>query len=400
MPKIIEGFADGLAVPPGKREILVFDSGHRDAVPGFGIRKFASGAAVFVVKYAHGGRQRRQSLGPVTRGNLKDMRLLASRVKAHARLGQDIIAEKVATQTAQANCRTLGSVIPEFLASRRGSLRPRYFDEVTRHLQVQWQPLHGTDIKAITRSDVVAVIDALERDSGRVAADRARASLSGLFAWAIDRGLAETTPVLHIRARSTAKGRKRVLTEAELREVWHACRDDDYGRIVRLLMLSGQRKTEIGDLAWSEVNLGERQIELPGERTKNHQAHIVPLSDAALALLPVRREDRELLFGRRDGGFSGWSKAKAELDARIAAARKASGERKPMPPWVLHDLRRSFVTHVSQLGFAPPHVVEAIVNHVSGHRAGVAGIYNHATYATEGRQAMEAWARQLSDLVK
>ena len=126
----------------------------------------------------------------------------------------------------------------------------------------------------------------------------------------------------------------------------------------------------------------------------------MPLSDAALALLPVRREDRELLFGRRDGGFSGWSKAKAELDARIAAARKASGDRKPMPPWVLHDLRRSFVTHVSQLGFAPPHVVEAIVNHVSGHRSGVAGVYNRANYGVEKRAALDAWGERLTAMMR
>ena len=128
--------------------------------------------------------------------------------------------------------------------------------------------------------------------------------------------------------------------------------------------------------------------------------HVVPLSDAALTLLPARREDRELVFGRRDSGFSGWSKAKGELDARIAAARKARGERKPMPAWVLHDLRRSFVTHVSENGIAPPHVVEAIVNHVSGFRSGVAGVYNRAAYVLEKRTALDAWAGRLTTMMR
>ena len=139
---------------------------------------------------------------------------------------------------------------------------------------------------------------------------------------------------------------------------------------------------------------------MPAGRTKNHRAHVVPLSDEALALLPQRRDGRELMFGHREGGFSGWSKAKAELDDRIAAARKLAGERKPMPPWVLHDLRRSFVTHVSEHNFAQPHVVEAIVNHVSGHRAGVAGVYNRAAYAAEKRQALEAWGKRVAEIVR
>src|SRR5215468_8622120 len=99
MPKLIEGIADRLRVPSGKRDVLVCDGGHGDAVPGFGIRKFASGRACYIVKYAVGGKQRRQSLGAVTRGNLKAMRLLASEVKARARLGQDIIAEKERQRT-------------------------------------------------------------------------------------------------------------------------------------------------------------------------------------------------------------------------------------------------------------------------------------------------------------
>ena len=133
-------------------------------------------------------------------------------------------------------------------------------------------------------------------------------------------------PAAGIKPRSVASSRERVLSETELREVWRACLDDDYGRIVRLLILTGQRKTEIGDLTWTEINQRQRQIELPGARTKNKRFHIVPLSDEAMALLPQPREAREHVFGRAaNAGFSGWSKAKRELDRRIAAARKAGG---------------------------------------------------------------------------
>jgi integrase len=192
-----------------------------------------------------------------------------------------------------------------------------------------------------------------------------------------------------------------VLSEAELREVWHACLDDDYGRIVKLLILTGQRKTEIGDLLWTEVSQAQRQIELPGARTKNKRFHIVPLSDAAMGLLPTPREDREHVFGRSvDTGFSGWSKAKRELDESIAAARKVAGLKKPMPAWTIHDLRRTFVTHALDKRLAQPHVVEACVNHVSGHKAGVAGVYNRAAYAEEKRAALDAWGKYVIKLVE
>jgi integrase len=192
-----------------------------------------------------------------------------------------------------------------------------------------------------------------------------------------------------------------VLTEAELVEVWNACLDDDHGRIVRLLILTGQRRAEMGNLDWSELKLEKRQIELPERRTKNSRAHVVPLSDEALSILEgiAATDGRDLVFGLGVGGFSGWSKAKRDLNERIAQARKRAGVKTTMPGWTIHDLRRSFVTHVSERGLAPPHVVEAIVNHISGAKAGVAGVYNRASYLTEKRQALELWGAQVAALI-
>lgn len=390
MPKLVEGYADALQVPAGQRDLLVFDDGHKDAVPGFGIRKFTSGRASYIVKYSLGRKQRRLTLGEVTRGNLKSMRLLASEVRARARLGQDIIAEKRAARIKPDHV-TLGEIFPKYLADKEVELRVRSYAEVSRHIKKAWKPLHKVPLNGIARADIVGVIDDLEHNSGKVAADRARTSLSTLFAWAIDRGFCEANPTIDIKARAQEVNRSRVLSEPEIAEVWHACLDDDYGRIVRLLILTGQRKTEVGDLATSEVDLDKRQIDLPGKRTRNGRAHIVPLSGAAMAILKqcVPKQDRRLLFGKGEGGFSGWSKAKGEIDSRIAAARKLKD---PMSPWVIHDLRRSFVTHMNERGIAQPHIIEAIVNHVSGHLAGVAGVYNKAQYLRERREALETWS--------
>ncbi|PAY09529.1 integrase, partial [Bradyrhizobium sp. UFLA03-84] len=161
-----------------------------------------------------------------------------------------------------------------------------------------------------------------------------------------------------------------------------------------------QRRDEVGSAQWAELDTGSGLWTLPATRTKNHREHVLPLVPAALALLPPRRDGRDFLFGdgpRRSGdpprGFSGWSKSKTALDARIA---EALGE--PLPHWTVHDLRRSASTVMAdQLGVLP-HIVEAILNHVSGHRAGVAGVYNRARYASEMREALQRWARHVKAL--
>jgi integrase len=410
MAKITEGFAHRMDVPAGidpKSGFQVFD----DALPGFGIRKFPNGKAVYFVKFNVGAQQRRHVLGSaLVRGALADARKEAARILLKAKSGQDVVAERraaeakaLAEREAVKNRKTLGDLVPEYLQTRRGQLRGRTYLEVERHLAKHWSTLHRLDVRAITRSDVLRELDKLAITSGPRAADSARVSLGAFFMWAIDHPKHYTSgnPAAGIKPRSVAVSRERVLSESELREVWQACPDDDYGRIVKLLILTGQRKTEIGDLTWTEINRPQRQIELPGPRTKNKRFHIVPLSDAAMALLPPPREGREHLFGRAaNTGFSGWSKAKRELDARITANRRVAGMEKPMSPWTIHDLRRTFVTHVLERRLAQPHVVEACVNHVSGHKAGVAGVYNRAAYAEEKLAALDEWARHVTKVVQ
>jgi integrase len=239
--------------------------------------------------------------------------------------------------------------------------------------------------------EIVGLLDKVQAASGRRTADRVKIALSGYFTFLQDKGLAHVNPTRDLRSRDTGKGRERFLTEAELRIVWHASAPlEDFGRIVRLLILTGQRCGEIGGLLWTEVNLDARQIELPGTRTKNKRPHSVPLSDLALAQLPERREGYPHLFGSRPGSrFGGWSKGKALLDAGIGG----------MAHWTLHDLRRTYDTHSNELTLAEPWIVEAVMNHVSGHKAGVAGRYNRAAYAVQKRAALERWAGELARIV-
>ena len=395
MPKLVEGFASKLRVPAGDRDVQVFD----DALPGFGIRKFKSGRAFYFVKFSIGGQQRKLSLGRVVPGVLGEKRRRASEILTRARIGQDVVAEKRAAKAKRTL--TLGELVPRYLREREAKFRARTYSEISRYLEKYWQPLHDQNIEGVQRRDVVGVIDTISDEHGKVAADRARTALSAFFAWAIDRGYLDLNPVQNIARRAQNGARNRVLSEAELAAVTLACADDDYGCIVRLLILTGQRKSEIGGLLWPEIDTDKHQIDLPAERTKNSRPHIVPLSDEGLAIVRrlLRREGRNYLFGSGIGPFSGWSKSKSKLDARIAAARVEANEQ-PLAPWTLHDLRRSVVTHLHERGFAQPHVVEAIVNHASGHRGGVAGVYNKALYLPERRSALDLWGRHMAALVK
>ncbi len=398
MVKILENTASKIKVPEGKRDVLVFD----ETLPGFGIRKFSSGKASFFVKYQMaGGKQRKISLGPVVSGVAADMRRKASDILAKARLGQDVVAEKEALATRQST--SVGSLIVKYLDKKGKEVSPRHLVEIRRYLEVYAAPLHPLAIDAATRKHVVRIVDEIadDKNKGPSAADHWKRATSAFFAWCIERCHIEQNPASNIKARANGGGRNRVLSEEELGEVWRGCCNDDHGHIVQLLILTGQRKSEISELRWSEIDSGAAVIDLSEDRTKNRKRHLVPLSPQALAIIQniPARLNRDLLFGEGAGGFSGWSRAKEALNKRINAAR-AAARKKPVADWTLHDIRRSIVTALNDRGIAHPHIVEAVVNHQSGHKANVAGRYNHAAYSAEKRAALEAWGRHVADIIE
>ena len=194
--------------------------------------------------------------------------------------------------------------------------------------------------------------------------------------------------------------RDRVLSDEELALVRQQAGPGDFGACVRLLILTAARREEVGGLRWSEID-GETW-RLPAERSKNHRAHelhLTPLARRIIGELPRLDSDRDLLFGSGVGGFSGWSKAKRLLDARMVAALRAKhGRKAKLEPWRLHDLRRTAATRMVDIG-VQPFVVEAVLNHLSGHKAGVAGIYNRSLYLPEKRAALERWADHVEKIV-
>ncbi|TXM72923.1 site-specific integrase [Methylobacterium sp. WL69] len=382
---------EALIVPEGKAFILAWD----DALRGFGIKVNAGGARQWVAQYrTPDGRTPRVTIGRVDTLSLDEARKAARIILGKAQTGSDPQAEKVAAKAAAAV--TLESVIRLYLSHAESRLRPRSFQETERHLLKGWAPLHARPINAIRRAEVAAQLGVIAQ-TGRVNGSRARAALSALFSWAIGEAIAEANPVIGThRPAGNEASRDRVLTEAEVKAVWLACRDDDHGLMVRLLLLTGQRREEVGGLEESELDLAAGIWTLPATRTKNRRPHEVPLSPLALEILArkPRVQGRALVFGLGEGGFSGWSNSKERLDKRIAAVGFE------MPAWRLHDLRRTMATMMAESLAVPPHIIEAIINHVSGARSGVAGIYNRASYRTEKRDALNRWALHLAALVQ
>lgn len=384
---------DRLKLPPGKADHIEWD----DELSGFGLRLRAGGKRTWVVQYRAAGRTRRVTIGTVEAINPDKARKAAKTTLARVQLGADPQAEKVDERTRAVV--TIGSLGENYLEAQqdkvsRGKLSQRSLVEDQRYIRKDWQPLHDKPAHRLTRAQISDRFDEITKEKGAVTANRARSTLSAMYAWAMKKGKAESNPVAGTEKHEEGS-RDRVLNGAELAAIWRACGDDDYGHIVRLLILTGARRDEIAGVRDSELQRDLRVWSLPAERTKNGLPHDVPLSSAALAELPPARDDRDLLFGRADGPFSGWSRCKERLDARIA---KASHDGKPLAPWTLHDLRRSCATGMAEIG-VQPHIVEAVLNHISGVRRGVAGIYNRAVYAAEKRDALNRWASHIEALI-
>jgi integrase len=239
-------------------------------------------------------------------------------------------------------------------------------------------------------------LGSIEKNSGAVTANRARATMSAMFGWGMREGLVFVNPVANTNKR-TERPRDRVLKDPELRLVWQALNGGQYATIIKLLMLTAQRVNEIAGLRWSEIDFDHGVISLPAQRTKNARPHDIPMAPTLRALLEAQPkiDGRDLVFGKPGGGpFSGLSRCKERLDARITELNNGA----PLAPWVHHDLRRSAATGMADIGIQP-HIIEAVLNHVSGHKGGIAGIYNLATYNTEKKQALARWDEHLRAVV-
>src|SRR5262245_13789376 len=380
----------GLALAKGRDEDFAWDT----ELEGFGLRLRRGVGDVrrtYVAQYRANGRTRRITLGTAERLTPVQARDGARRILARVSLGHDPQAEKQAKRVAAA--RTFHTVVDAYLAAKQSALRPVSFRITKLYLTGPYfRPLQAMGLADISHPDIAARLSAITRAHSAHTAAAARRAVSALFRWAMEEGWAQSNPVIGTRRPQEGRPRDRVLTDAELAAVWNASNgDDDHSRIVRLLILLGSRRAEVGGMRRSELDDAGTWT-LPAERSKNHRAYSIVLPAAALSIIrAVPRGDRDHLFGQRAGhGFTAWGRGKQDLDRCLEGKVQA---------WRLHDIRRTVATRMADIGIEP-HVIEACLNHYSGHRAGVAGVYNRARYEQATKLALVKWADHLLALAE
>ncbi|MHC2707810.1 integrase [Bradyrhizobium diazoefficiens] len=267
-------------------------------------------------------------------------------------------------------------------------------------------------ISEIDADDVFAIVEearelgvpGVERRNLGPSEPRARkmyGALSTMFNWLVQRRRVKANPCAGLHPPEQPRSRDRVLTKEEIVALWRSADTltTPFGACVNLLLLTGCRLNEVCGMRRSELSADGSMWTIPGARTKNHRTHDVPLSNLSQQILSEIKDHDDLIFttnGRTP--ISGWSKMKRRLDEAMSELARARIDSKVNSNWRLHDLRRTCATGMAEIGVLP-HVVEACINHVSGAKAGVAGIYNRATYSTEKRVAFERWSAHVENLV-
>jgi integrase len=402
--------ASGVELPKGKNDMIVFD----DELRGFGLRvRRRPGDRIiksWIIQKRMKGRMRRMLLGNAATLTAAQARARANKLLAKITLGDDPQGDKV--EQRRKDALLVRAVVNDFVALKRGELRKNSVLSLIKYLQpteqdeegeptkprkkrtrraVYLKPLHTTSIAQVTRADIAARVLAVSKASGARTALGFRAAVASMLTWAMQMGYIEQNPMIGVFKPKPPEARTRVLTGEELAAIWRACGDDDHGKIVKLILLTACRAEEIGGMRWSE-GLDEDTWTLPASRSKNRQQHSLPITDLmreVLDTVPVR-EGNDHLFGRK--GFTLWSTAKAALDEKLGWPEGKE--------WQLRDLRRTVSTRMNEDLEVPPWIVEQILNHQGGHRGGVAGVYNKASYWKQVVQAMALWSDHIRSIVE
>jgi integrase len=365
---------------PAGKEYFVWSAD----LPGFGVRVLPSGKRSWLVQFRVGdGRSIRKTIGSTKVVPLSMAEARAQELLSHARVyGIDLMAQERADALAKLKRRDsrLGSIVSAYLAEPE-TRQKRSFGEIERYLKAVWRDAHALDAEEMSRHDLVPILRKIATERGAVSANRAKATLSACFVWAIKHGMLrrDNSPTAFLPTWDE-RPRERALSLEELAQVWRASAivNPTFGAMLRLLILTGARRSEISDLSWQEIDFARGVIELPGSRTKNSLPHVIPLAPAAVAILAsVPRMSTSGVFI----GFRSWSHAKIKLDDMLGLA-----------PWTVHDIRRSVSTGLREHLAADGHVVELILNHVSGSRAGVAGTYDRSQRLGERRELLTKWS--------
>jgi len=368
--------------PPKQGQADHFDQGF----PGLALRVSYGGQKAWTFFYRlHGGKLRRLTLGHFPAMGLAEARDAWRDAREAVGKGENPARKK------PTHADSFDAVADEWL--KRDQAHNRSFNEVKRVVERDVKPVwEGRLIANIRRRDALELIDHIADRGAVTLARRTHAHLHRLFRWAVARGIIEANPFADLPRPGKVVKRDRVLADAELALIWRAAGDTEwpFGPLFQLLILTAARKMEIAALHWPEIDDGI--IRLKGQRTKSAEPHAIPLSRPALTIIETlpRMAGSELVFTTTGKTcVSGFSKAKEAIDAAI---KIKSG--RALPEWRIHDLRRSAATGLQRLG-VNLQVIEAILGHVSGSRAGIVGVYQRYGFDAEKREGLEAWARHV-----
>ena len=370
-------------------------------VPGLYLVVQPSGKKSWAVRYRNAeGRTRKLTLDNYPVMDIGKARERARKALAEARDGEsprDPAEEKVAARRAPKVAAAPGDLIETVVDSfikryaeknTRESSAKEYRRVLDKEIVSRWP---GRRLSSITRAEIHDMLDAHADRGAGVQANRTLAAFRKLCNWSVDRGLIATSPCAGVKPPTSESSRDRVLSDAELRAIWRAADVVAYpaGPMVKLLMLTGQRRSEVSDVVWSEINVGSARWILPAARAKNGNQHEIPLSRQALDILATlpRIGEREGFAFTTTGRtpVSGFGRFKEQIDRAITADL---GE--AIPHWTFHDLRRTCATGLARLGVALP-IIERALNHTSGSFAGIVGTYQKHSYSEEKRHALDAW---------
>ena len=394
--KLTQRRIDELECPAGKKDALVFDGEQR----GLGVRITKGGGKTYLAQYTLAGSKRRIPLGSCSAISLAAAREAVQAILGDVAKGRDPAAERKQTareakEKAEADALTLGALIDKWEAGHLAGRRPGYATEATRALRFAFKKHLASPAADLTPKAVKTILNATVDDGKKATARLTGAYGRACYGWAISKDLLAENPFAGIKLSAVAS-RERVLSDNELKAIWGATKGSGaYNAIVRMSILTGQRREEVAGMTWDEIAADLSTWTIPANRAKNGLAHIVPLSPPAQAIIKsahrMANDDAdkpEFVFPGRAGAFNGFSKAKITLD-----------EDSGVKDWRLHDLRRTMATGLQRLGVRLE-VTEAILNHISGSRAGVVGIYQRHEWAEEKRAALNAWGERIAAIVE
>lgn len=399
---LTKSIIDRLVPVPGKRDRMLFDG----EIAGFGVRATSAGHKVFFFQYRHGGQLRRYKIGAYGAMTLHQARTAAEALRVAVAAGGDPVGATKAAEAAREaavaaraveDAFTVTVLLDRWAATALADRSATYRKEAPRAVRVLLGPLAASPAPSLTKRQVQGAVDAAIVTTpvqGVMARNYGRAA----FNWAMRRGYVTANPFAAIAIERRERPRDRVLTDAELGDIWRATGSMVYpfGPLIRIMVLTMQRRGEVAGMTWREVSPDLATWTIPAARAKNgrqHQVHLVEAARVILRSVP-RAPNCDLVFTTTGTSVvSGFNRARTVLAAKIGMATTPaapSGTGSPAA-WVLHDFRRTGVTKLAELGIAP-HIADRILNHVAGTIRGVMATYQRFEFLPERQRALEIWA--------